>query len=263
MCFFKRVYALGACLLLPTILWAQKVENVVSAFDGQRVVITYDLIHSDSARKFAVQVFSSADDFLRPLAHVTGAVGLAVKPGRALKIIWSVRQELPPDFDKDIRYKIKATLVPLTGEKVKSTLSKKESTTTVFATETNQLFTLTAPIACRRGKKYEVHWSGTNPNDPIRFELYDAANAQKIIGRAQGSENSWQWEVPPAIKTGRYTLKVIFNTKTMDAVTQPLHIRHKTPFVVKILPLAAAGAALLLIGNKTGNAPLPGPINPN
>lgn len=174
-----------------------------------------------------------------------------------------MRQELPPDFDKDIRYKIKATLVPLSGEKVKTTLSKKESTTTVFATETNQLFTLTAPTVCRRGKLYEVQWSGTNSNDPIRFELYDAANAQKIIGRAQGSENSWQWEVPPTIKTGRYTLKVIFNTKTMDAVTQPLHIRHKIPLLVKVLPLAAAGAALLLIGNKTGNAPLPGPINPN
>ncbi|MBS1541928.1 MAG: hypothetical protein JSS73_14850 [Bacteroidetes bacterium] len=263
--FICRVVLMVLASVLPAFLFGQSIGNFFSSYDGKKVTLTYDLLHSDTSKRFYVQVFSSTDDFTQPLDHVTGAVGANIKPGLSRQIFWDVLKSLPPDFDKDIVYRIKISLNPLPIKKVEPPAGQKEIAIPA-ATQlgTKKTFMLISPAFCRRGKKYNIQWQGAAPTDQLVFELTDALHTQKIIGQSTGKENWWTWLVPADIKTGNYTLRATANGKSAEAVTLPLHIRRKTPLIVKALPVLAAGVVVVLItGKKTGDTTLPGPVNPN
>jgi hypothetical protein len=50
---------------------AQTVENINTKFDGEKIIITYDLNYSDPAEKFTVNLYSSHDNYNRPLTLST------------------------------------------------------------------------------------------------------------------------------------------------------------------------------------------------
>jgi hypothetical protein len=247
------LFFFGSCLLAHS----QKIENLTSSFDGKKVAILYDLIFNDTTRRFKVELYASTDNFLSPLTNTKGATGAAIKPGLALKIHWDVRKALPPDFDQEISYKIKATLVPLPPKPVVKPPEEK-----ALVTKPDPVLKLVAPTTCRRGKILDVSCLGTKPADVLMLELYDDENKKQTIATPKGGSTTASWEIPTNFKTGKYTLKLTANGKATEAVSTPLTIKHRTPFIVKALPLALIGGIILALPKAQSNV-LPGPVSPN
>lgn len=87
-------------------LSAQKVTNVDFFQSGSNVVITYNLdVKSD------IQLFVSingGNTYTGPLKEVSGAVGPAVMPGKALNIVWNVLAETSSFGGERVVFKVEA-----------------------------------------------------------------------------------------------------------------------------------------------------------
>jgi hypothetical protein len=239
---------------------AQTLNNTFSSFDGNQVTIFYDLVYSDTSQLFFVEIFSSADQFARPLSFASGAVGNRVKAGRLQKIVWDVRKALPSDFDQEISYKLKVTLL-LPGQ---TTVPIQSQTTQAVVPSLAKAVSLIAPASCRRGKLLKVSVAGANPGDQLVYELIDPQKTTTTLGSTSGTSPVLNWPVPVSLPSGRYTIRLVSNGNTAESIALPIKIKHKIPLVVKALPAVVAGAVLIVLsGKKTGDSTLPGPINPN
>jgi len=250
---------------------AQQIENLSSSFDGHKVIITYDLIYADSSRRFEVELFSSLDSYSSPLAHTSGFVGKKVKPTKGLTIFWEPRKALPADFDKDIDFKVKATIVALpppviqppfvvvAKPEIKATAEQKTITskiTWVTVLKTNY----------RRGTTINIRWKNGKPDDLITIELH-TTNTKQVLQSKVNNKGEATILLPFKQKTMEgYSLKIIPNSRPEDAaVGTSFKIKNRVPLLVKVLPLAA-GAVILLSGGKSNdnaNSTLPAPIGPN
>ena len=67
---------------------AQSLEKVNASFDGDKVIITYNLSNPSPDEKFKVALYSSHDNYARPLSLVTGDVGESVHSGTGNRVVW-------------------------------------------------------------------------------------------------------------------------------------------------------------------------------
>jgi hypothetical protein len=86
---------------------AQTLEKLTATFDGEKMIVTYNLAYADASQKFKVALYSSHDNFKQPIM-VTGDAGENVLPGAAKRAVWDAKRTLPADFDGDIQIKLKA-----------------------------------------------------------------------------------------------------------------------------------------------------------
>jgi len=92
-----RSMMIGACLLMfsPTIVKAQKIQNIQASSDGQRVRVTYDLVGLASRQMAKVHLSFERDGrgIIEP-TQVTGST-LLYESGRAHALVWEADKEMP------------------------------------------------------------------------------------------------------------------------------------------------------------------------
>lgn len=247
----KSVLALLVTTCLCFTAKAYSVENIFAAFDGDKVVITYNLIYTDPNQKFKISFYSSHDNYTNPIAAITGDVGENILPGRAKRAVWSVRGELPADFDSEIKIKIKATRVVAPALVIEPLALK----------------------TYKKGRTVSMQWTGGYPTDKVTIELYKNNAAALRVAEQTNNSGTYEWKMPKSVKGKNYTLRLTNASQAGAQVeSTAFNVKPRTPFIVKILPVLAIGGALYFLNGDdgTGEPPvlpptddvLPTPINP-
>lgn len=228
---------------------AQTVENINTKFDGEKIVITYDLNYSNPTEKFNVDLYSSHDNYTRPLTLVTGAAGENVIAGKANRVVWDAKNTLPPDFDGEITIRIKVSRVVIPP------LEVTPLSTTVY----------------KRGRNIALNWAGGLPNEKLIIDLYQNNVPAQRVAEQMDNSGAYNWKLPKNVKGKNYDLRVRAVDRPDDlAVSQVFRVKPRTPFIVKVLPLLAVGVAVMVLGGDSGggdsgggvDAVLPGPVRP-
>ena len=231
--------------------FGQTLENVKAAFDGEKMVITYDLGFTDANQKFKVAFYSSHDSYARPLSFITGDAGESVHVGKANKVIWDVKNTLPPDFDGDITIKIKTSKVVAVEAVTK--LSLKPLDRNVY----------------KKGQTVQVEWKGGKPSDKIHIDLYkDGTLQQKLTESLGNSPQLYQWMLPKDLKGSGYSFRIANSSDQTNSGN--FKVKPKIPLMLKVLPVLMIGGVVVALGgskstitDQTPNIDLPGPIKPN
>jgi hypothetical protein len=219
--------ALGCISFLTVSAQTVTIKKVELA--GEKIIVYYDLDDSNPNNEYKLDLYSSADNFVAPLTKVKGDIGLEIKPGIGRKVEWSIREELGGYKGKislEIRGKVYIPFVKLQN----------------FDTERSY----------KRGKSYAINWKPGNTN-PINIELYKGG--QRIDG-AMGVPNNGghTFYFPSHAKKGNdYRLKIT-DTKNSDDVlySADFQVKPKVPLAVKVLPVLAIGAAVVVLGGGSG-----------
>lgn len=220
-----------------TNLYSQTLENVRTAFSGDKVIITYDLTSGDPSQRFKITAFSAHDNYSAPLQHVTGAVGENVAPGRGLRIEWDARSSLPSDFNGTISVRLKGVAIP-------------------------QLKGLDQSVY-KKGSGIDVSWTGGGKTDKMNIELLRDGVVYKQIGSGIDNNNSFSWKIPNNVKAGKnYSIRLSDITDPMQPSTSTsFEIKPKIPLLVKLAVPVAVGAAVVIILNGGGSGPTPPPAD--
>jgi hypothetical protein len=210
-----------------------------------KVILHYTLLDSVQRRNYTINVYSSKDNFIAPLDDVSGDVGLEVKPGGNKRIVWDPVAEYGKDFNGkislEVRGRVYIPFVRFDGfEDYKSV---------------------------KRGKDYEITWSGGTPQNILNFELY---KGDKKVTAFPNIANVGHHTIklPTSIKPGSDYKFKITDSKNKDEIvyTSNFRVKRKVPLALKVIPVVAVGAAIYLVTSsadeKEGDDSLIDPIGP-
>ena len=207
------------------------------------VVIHYNLVDENTERRYALYLYASTDNFIQPLELVEGDVGVNLAIGERKKIIWHAKDELGADFVGGLSLELKGNLyVPFIS---------------MDSFEDYKVF--------KRGKAYDLSWTGGRPDNILNFELYQGNNKIKVFEERPNVRNT-TLVIPKDVKPGEYRFK-ISDSRNQDEVifTSNFQIKRKVPLAVTIgSGVVVGGAAVALIQllgtgeeDKIGDPPKP------
>ena len=169
----KKFSAFIVFILFSIIAFGQQVSNVRAEKDGDNVRIVYDLEGTSSDAMFDVNIYSSHNNFTTPLKLITGDVGKRIKPGKSYEIIWRAKEELV-NYRGEVIFEIKA--IVMGGYYV------------VNNPNTSSSF--------KRGKLMPINWSGGNPGDNVKIELFKNTGKTETISESVTNQGSYVWTIP-------------------------------------------------------------------
>jgi len=205
------------------------------------VVVTYNLKDERLDRKYSLYLYTSADNYIQPLAKVTGDVGVDLSVGENKKLTWHAKEELGATFKGGVGLEVKGGIyVPFV---------------TLDSFDDYKTF--------KRGKPYDVTWTGGRGDNVLNFELYDGDNKVKVFEERPNVGNTIII-IPRDVKPGRYKFK-ISDSRNKDEVvyTMEFQVKRKIPLLLQVgLVAAVVGGTAYLIASgpdeesKIGEPPL-------
>jgi hypothetical protein len=242
-----RTYFIAIASILSVGANAQEIQNVHADFDGEKVIISYDLVSPYLDDRFSVLLFSSHDDFKAPLSLLVGDAGANVSGGRAHRITWDAKSSLPSDFNAEITFKVKASIAVSLHH-----ASRLDAKPLDFA-------------SYKRGGILNLEWNGGREKEPIAIELLKNDELVEKISEAENN-NLYSWTIPGKTKPGKdYSIRVSkVNDSRVSTMSQPFQIKPKVALWMKLVPVAVVGGIVaVLAGSKDEEPDLPGPISPD
>jgi len=238
----KFFYLLIACMIA---VQADAQDFIINKIErtGSDVVIHYDLLDSITNRSYTINVYASTDNYINPLAEVSGDIGLEIKPGGNRKITWNAQKELGDDFNGtlslEVRGRIYIPFVRLDGF------------------DDFKIF--------KRNKDYKITWTGGRGNQVLNFNLYKGDEKITVFPNvANVGEYNLKFE---QVKPGKgYYFKIEDNRNKDDVVlTETFFIKRKVPLLLKVVPLLAIGFVLSTLSSDGdgGDNSIPDPISPD
>jgi hypothetical protein len=247
-----KYFVVSAMVILCAIIshnsQAQTVENIVLEFDGNQMSISYDLTYASADQKFNIALYSSHNNYQKPITLVTGAVGDNILPGLRKTVTWDLKNELPATFNDEIDIKVKATMMA-----------------------TNYSFNAMAK-AFKRGTNLQLTWEGGLPDDRIKIDLMKDGMYQQTITQTNNTKGH-SWNIPKHFDKGAgYTLRLsnIADSK-QKAISSTFAIKSRIPLLLKIAPVVLVAVLVGVLSGGGGSEPgtgselseLPGPISPS
>jgi hypothetical protein len=202
-------------------------------FKGNKVLVHYSLNDSIAGRRYTVRLYSSNDNFLNPLQQISGDVGLEVKPGVDNKIVWNAGQELGASFQGKLSLEIRGRVfIPF-----------------INTESINQYKVF------KRGRKYNITWSGGSPQNVLNFELYRKDRKVAIFPNI-ANVGHHTIEFSNHIKPGKgYVFKISdFKNKEDLVYSEPFRIKRRIPLFLKVIPLGALAYGVSLIVNQDSDS---------
>jgi hypothetical protein len=229
--------------ILSLSAFAQRIENIKAEVigDGEKVIVTYDIVGASDAQKFKVLLYSSHNGYATPLSLISGDAGVdrELFGGRGKRSEWSAKSELK-EFSGDITFEVRAELV---------------SSFFIESPTVNSKF--------KKGKTLDVRWKGGAPNESVRVDLLKGGVPVSQIANVSSGQ-SYSWVIPQSMEKGKdYQVKLTANSGT--SVSGHFGISKKIPTYVKILPLVVVGGVVVFILAKPRDKEkdLPAPPEPN
>ncbi len=238
------IITLVALLLTHTVA-AQRITIKRMEQTPEEMIIYYDLESNENAGEYHIQLFSSKDNFLAPLAKVLGDIGIAIRPGINRRISWNAKAEWGNTFKGDLQLEIHGKVYA------------------PFIKVTN----LDNGRVIKRAKATTLTWTGDTNNNMLTFslfrneELINVFSSMPNIGKAVLS-------LPHKVKPGGgyYFMIAEPGVKEHQIKTEEFTVKTRYPLVAKIgTAIAVAGIVILLLPEKppdTVGLPL-NPPSPN
>jgi hypothetical protein len=219
---FSRVATL-LLLLLGTIASAQDVNIKRIELENANVFIYYDLTDTTRGRLYSVNLYSSRDNFINPLTKVSGDFGIEVLPGSDRKISINAVEEFGPSFEGKVSFELRA--------KVYIPFIRMEGFGKKF----------------KRGKPYEIHWTGGRPQNVLNFDLYKGDTKVQTFANIPNA-GKYNLVFPTDTRPGTYKFR-ISDGKNRDEIvnTTPFTISRKIPLAYKIIPVFVAGGVIYIL----------------
>ncbi len=227
-----------------TLLAQDVIITQVDLQPGGDVVIHYDIEDDRIDRKFTLFLYSSADNYIQPLENVEGDVGVGIPVGGNKTITWHAKEELGETYQGAVALELKGNIyIPFIA-----------------------LDNFDDYKVLKRGKPYEVTWTGGRGDNVLLFELYEEDSKIKVFEERPNVGNT-TIVIPKDVKPGHYRFK-ISDSRNRDEVvyTNPFVLRRQVPIALKIV---AAGAlfsggyfGVSLLGGAEGQEKIPDPLSP-
>ena len=251
------IFSSSHCIL------AQEFKNITASFDGEKILISYDLIPGGNEAQYSVAVYSSHDNYAVRLINVIGDVGKNINPGNGKNITWYLKRELTANFSDNLVFKLVAE--PMGASRTPAT-----AVSFIYPVKNDDL---------KKGKDVKIQWRGGDPEDVFQLSLYEGERQLKDISKTENN-NSYTWNVPKTLEKGKnYKLKLT-NVKNSGDYTYSgeFQVKKGTPFYIFAIPVAAgaiAGGVIAAGGGDGGDEPdpnggngtdlesLPAPIDPD
>ncbi|CAD5293128.1 MULTISPECIES: hypothetical protein [unclassified Imperialibacter] len=234
---FRRFvgFVMLQCSLLHY-LSAQEVVITKIQLKDNEAIINYDLKDDILERKYALFLYSSQDNFIQPLEKVSGDVGVNLSVGGNKKIVWKPKEEFGEDFVGQLAFELKGSVyVPF-----------------IFLDGFDDYKEL------KRGKPYDLVWSGGRGDNVLNFELYKGENKVAVLEERPNVGNT-KLILPVKVKPGKdYRLKISDKRNRDEVVfTEEFTIRRKVPLALKLGVFFTVGVATgLLIDQLTQEDPI-------
>jgi len=174
------------------IIFSQSVENITAKIENSKVVIGYDLI-GNASTTYYVQIYTSFDNYAKPLTYVTGDAGKGVKVGKYKVVYWDYVAE-----NSELSGDINITIIP-----------KDENLQKVVALSLkNSAFFINPQI--RKGYLQTLTWSHYDPNKKINIELYKNGQLVRVIANNISNVGFFNWYITTDYSnSANYQLRVI------------------------------------------------------
>jgi hypothetical protein len=207
------------------------------------VVVSYNLLDDQPDRKYALYLYASSDNYIQPLELVTGHVGPDLAVGQNKQMVWNAKEELGADFEGDIALELKGNVyVPFIA---------------LDGFDDYKVF--------KRGKPYEVTWTGGRGDNVLNFEIYEGDSKVKVLEERPNIGNT-TLIIPMDVKPGEYRFKISDNRNRDEVVyTQTFIVKRQFPLGLKGVGVVAVGVLGTMAGgsgsepeSKIGTPPLPG-----
>jgi hypothetical protein len=207
------------------------------------VIISYDLLDDQADRKYSLYLYASTDNYIQPLEKVSGEVGVDLAVGGNKKITWHAKEELGEDFKGGVALELKGTTyIPFIA---------------LDGFDDYKVF--------KRGKEYDITWTGGRGDNILNFELYQGDEKIKVFEERPNVGNTVM-VIPKDVKPGMYRFK-ISDSRNRDEVvfTTDFEVKRQIPLVatIGVGVIVGAGAAVLvqMLSNneepKIGDPPKP------
>lgn len=204
---------------------------------ADKVFVYYDLLDTITSHSYTINLFYSKDNFISPLQKVRGDIGLEIRPGANKKIEWSAKEELGADFTEgnislEVKGRLYVPFIRLDGE---------------YAT-------------MKRGKKYEITWTGGTQQNILNFDLYQGT--KKIMSFPNiANVGNHAFVIPSSVKPGDDFKFRISDTKNKDQVVfgKSFAIERRVPLLLKVIPPVVIAAGVYFLIRATQPEPMEGP----
>jgi hypothetical protein len=228
----KRLLIFFALLLGYSHITAQQVDNISYAFEQGMIVVRYDFLKAEQGIEYELFLYSSHDNFQKPLQQVTGDVGRGIEAGNGKVIYWDAKSELG-NFKGKINLQIK-------GEKY-----------TPLAIFDEEIF----KEKIKRGQDFEIRWtSGYQIDEKVQLDIrrYNSTLRSYTIDNS----GSFIWKIPSDLKTGDgYSIRICKPDNPLKGETSDgFRIKTKIPASIKILPAIVVAGTVGIIYGMSGKA---------
>jgi hypothetical protein len=209
-------------------------------FKENKVLVHYNLMDTVVGRSYTLRIYSSLDNYLNPLAIVSGDIGQEIKPGPNKKVVWDAKAELGIASNNKVSIELRAQVfIPFIKFEAFDAYKKLS-----------------------RGRVYNVSWSGGSPQNILNFDLYKGS--RKITSFPNvANVGHYKLKLPLYVKPGdgyRFRISDIKNDD--DAVnTKEFSVKRKIPLSLQISSLAIIGGVGYFLFHDVNND-LPWPTNP-
>jgi hypothetical protein len=214
------IFLLGALFTVFTSHAQDVVITQMALQPDGNVVLKYNLNDDRLDRKYSLYLYASSDNYIQPLTKVSGDVGVDIAVGGNKTITWNAKEELGDTFAGDVSLELKGNIyVPFIA-----------------------LDNFDDYKVLKRGKPYDVTWTGGRGDNVLLFELYEEDNKIKVF-EERPNVGSTTIIIPNDVKPGRYRFK-ISDSRNRDEVVYTMNflVKRKVPLIAK------AGLGLVLLG---------------
>lgn len=222
---------------------AQSIPIMTAKVNGENVLITYDLVGWVDGEIYEVEVYSSLDDYTKPLENVDGDIGVQ-RPGYEKLITWEAKKSIG-FFTGDITFEIRASLIY-------SPIRIIGPTNIIRSTGKMQKF--------KAKDDMKISWTGGGKNESIILNLVqgDSTSGYKQVTEISkvvnepNQTNVYNWTIPKKVtkedgskvklETGKnYAIQFEGTSEYASIVQSPdYYIKKKSGAAFPMVLLAAA-----------------------
>jgi hypothetical protein len=203
---------LFSLMTLPLIFFSlqvksQTVENVSATVKGDIIIVTYDLV-SNADEVFNVNLYSSKDNFEKPLTLVTGDVGPNIVSGKGKRVEWLAKNEFR-EYSGNLIFEIRAFLPEAAFDPLEL-----------------QNFSISE---IKSGKSYRLQWTGGKKNENIDIFLFENGSQKAKISTVRNS-GKYLWKIPKGKKSSTYQVQL--KGETGIVASDDFRIEKGFPFLI-------------------------------
>ena len=217
-------------LLINLDISGQQIQNAKAKISEDIINITFDLISKNPNDKFSIKIYSSHDNFVKPLSLVSGDVGDDIKPGIGKFAVFQAREELGV-FNGDIIFEVRGNVI------ISAQTTSIEQLVITDPTDGSKL---------KKGKNAVIRWSG-GKQENVKMELFQNSNLVNPIATTTNL-GSYNWTVPKNLKGSDYSIKLFnINDPGKAVFSGAFKIKGKMPIYVYFIPVVVGGLAFVLL----------------